>query len=115
MDNTEILAYVRHRMTEMGYPIGSYTTSWHDQTLVEAGKTTRISDTSDIHFLTNIYSKGGVVNGAIIADDNADSLNPLFLNRNFSKVAIYRGIIDCYNYDATQNLYLEFIKCSPIM
>jgi len=114
MNNADnVMAFVVRRMAEFGYKPDEYNTST-EQNLIAASGTCKISDVSDIFFLSNIYSaNAGVINATIISDDNAEPINPLFLNKNYDSIQIYRGTINITNLSAVGNLYVEFIRVSP--
>lgn len=115
MNNDFIINFIKRRMAEMGYNEFDYTMTPQEYVIAASGNTSITDGSNDIHFLTNVYSaKAGAVDGSIVADDNADTLNTIFLNKQYTFLQIYRGTIKITNNSALGNLYVEFIRVSPI-
>ncbi len=113
MNSTVILDYIKRRMFEMGYQEKDYTLTPQQYTVALSSSAKITDGTNDIHFLSNIFStRAAPLSGSIVADDNADSLNPLFLNKEYTLLQAYRGTITVTNGSALGNLYVEFIRVS---
>ena len=114
MNSSVVLDYANQRMLDMGFLRGrDYTISSQQYTIGASSSSKIIDGTNDVHFLSNLYStKAAVLSGSIVADDNADTLNPLFLNKEYTLLQAYRGTILITNSSAAGNLYVEFIRVS---